>query len=210
VAVLEPKAEEPDQPFNLANLCAGVARLEPPEVRPRICDPVALEFRYERNLSVDAAQDELDRARRLAVDHVEWALAVKTHEHLERAWKPQWVSAGKPRVMMRGVYVVPAGAITLLVDDAIWMRRCHNLDLVTCFHETLGQSPRVILHSADAVSGDRDDANPHRLMILVGRAVQQGLSTLRPLEGSNSASPIALEPWIRGRAQFILPDSRRC
>src|SRR3990170_4969643 len=59
------------------------------------------------------------------------------------------------------VDIVPAGAILDLSDGAVGVIRRHDLDLVTDFDEALGESPRVVLHSADAVSRDRDDADPH-------------------------------------------------
>ena len=52
-------------------------------MRPSVRESAAVELGDNGNTSVDAAPHELDRARRLAVDHLEGALVVELEEHLE-------------------------------------------------------------------------------------------------------------------------------
>ena len=63
-------------------------------------------------------------------------------------------------------------------------------DVVPGSHEPSGQRPRVILHAADAVAGNGDDADPHGSPMLAETAV--------PTRGGANSSPaLAVDEWGR-------------
>ncbi len=65
--------------------------------------------------------------------------------------------------------VVPAGAVALLLGHAVGVSGRHDVNVVTVFDEPFGKRSRVVLHAADTVSCDGDDANPHGRRMLARR-----------------------------------------
>ena len=65
--------------------------------------------------------------------------------------------------------VVPAGAVAHLLGHAVGVAGRHDVNVVTVGDEPLRQRSRVILHAADTVSCDGDDANPHGRRMLARR-----------------------------------------
>ena len=108
-----------------------------------------------------SSPDEPNCARGLAVDHIERALTMQANEHLSRKREPDRVAPRQPLVSLGRVDIVPARAVALLADDSAGMARCHDINLMSAIREALRESSRMVLHPADAVARDRDDADPH-------------------------------------------------
>jgi hypothetical protein len=62
--------------------------------------------------------------------------------------------------------VVPSNSIDLLGPQPVGMTNRHDLDLMADVRQALRKGSCVILHSADAVARDGDDANPQETMHL--------------------------------------------
>lgn len=116
---------------------------------------------------MDSSSDESDGARRLAMDDIELALLVETEKRLTRARKPRRISSRQPWVVMGGVDVVPADAVSFLLEEALGVTSRDDLDVMPGDDKASRQRSGVILHSSDAVARDGDDANPHRSSMLV-------------------------------------------
>jgi len=88
------------------------------------------------------------------------------------------------------IHVVPMCTVSFFLDKGFWMTTRHDLDVVPGSHEPSGQRPRVILHAADAVAGNGDDADPHGSPMLAETAV--------PTRGGANSSPaLAVDEWGR-------------
>ena len=61
--------------------------------------------------------------------------------------------------------------VSFFLEMGFWMTTRHDLDVVPGSHEPSGQRPRVILHAADAVAGNGDDADPHGPPMLAETAI---------------------------------------
>jgi len=72
-------------------------------------------------------------------------------------------------MVVGGVDVMPADAVSFLLDEPLRMTSRDDLNVMPGGHKALGERSRVILHSSDAVACDGDDANPHRPTMLVRR-----------------------------------------
>jgi hypothetical protein len=64
-------------------------------------------------------------------------------------------------MVVRSVNIVPVRTVSLFHEKALRMASRHDLDFVLCRHEAFGERSRVILHAADVVAGNGDDADPH-------------------------------------------------
>ena len=93
LAVLQAFGEEPHEALGFADSRARVSRTSPSQARTGERDAVAVELHDERQTLVDAFANEPDRTRRLAVNQIEGALAVETHERLVRALEPRRIAA---------------------------------------------------------------------------------------------------------------------
>src|SRR5437764_11327437 len=61
--------------------------------------------------------------------------------------------------------------VSFFLEMGFWMTSRHDLDVMPGSHERSGQRPRVILHAADVVAGNGDDADPHGPRMLAETAV---------------------------------------
>jgi hypothetical protein len=120
---------------------------------------------------VNATPNETDRTGGFAVNDVEWALGGKEREGLIGAAKLLWISPWQPRMVVARIDVVPMCTVSFFLEMGFWMTSRHDLDVMPGSHEPSGQRPRVILHAADVVAGNGDDADPHGPRMLAETAV---------------------------------------
>ena len=116
---------------------------------------------------MDALPNEADCARGLAMNDVKRALGMEAQERLTRPEKPARIPPRQPWMMVGGVGVMPTRAVSFFLEKAPRVTSRHELDFMTCGHEPFCERSRVILHPADAVARDRDDAYAHRLFSVV-------------------------------------------
>jgi hypothetical protein len=161
LAVLERFAEEPDEPLCSANLGARVASPGPGKGSSSERDAIAVVLGDYRHVPVTAPPYEPDRARRLAMNDVEGSLAVEAHERLARTRKPRRISPRQPRMVVGGVDVVPARAVSFLSENALRVASRHDVDLMPSIYQALGERSRMVLHPADAVARTGDFQKPH-------------------------------------------------
>jgi hypothetical protein len=93
LTVLHALGEEPQEALGFADSHARVPRLSSSQARTGERDAVAVKLHDEWQALVDALANELDRTRRLAVNQIERALAVESHERLVRALEPRRIAA---------------------------------------------------------------------------------------------------------------------
>ena len=98
--------------------------------------------------------------------------------------------------------VVPMCTVSFFLDEGFWMTTRHDLDVVPGSHEPSGQRPRVILHAADAVAGNGDDADPHGPPMLAETAIPTR-------GGANSSLVLAVDEWGRRSLRAVLFELAR-
>jgi hypothetical protein len=142
------------------DLCLEVAFATPGQGSARERNSVPVEFGNDRHVTVEACPKEADRTSRLAVNDVERALTMEAREPLTGVTEPGRISPWQPGMVVRCVDVVPSNSIDLLGSQPFGMTNRHDLDLMAGERQALREGSCVILHSADAVACDGDDANP--------------------------------------------------
>jgi hypothetical protein len=64
-------------------------------------------------------------------------------------------------MVVGGVGVMPTRTVSFFLKEPLWVNSRHDLDFMPCGHKTFCERSRVILHPADVVAGNGDDADSH-------------------------------------------------
>jgi hypothetical protein len=94
-------------------------------------------------------------------------------------------------MVVGGVDVVPTRAVSFLLENTVWVARRHDLGFMPGGYQPFRKCSRVVLHSANAVSCNGDNANAHppgmlfsgdgpvlgsRLCALRGKAIHEAVT----------------------------------
>jgi hypothetical protein len=151
-------AQEPDDRLRLAEALPGTASSRPPPGRAKERQEGAVILDHKRYPPVLAPPYELESAGRLAVHHIKGTLRVQSTKERQGACEPARVVKGEPGVPSGSVDEVPRDPVAPLVANALGMPSRDHLDVLARGCEPSSQVAGVILHAADTVAGDGDDA----------------------------------------------------